>query len=93
MKNQQVIKTSKAGLNKAKGGKIFEGSFIFYQFSNNCEKLQVSLSTVYLIAQSICTHYSFFENIGGFVTLKKAGLKYRCKKHGEKKQGQGEEAA
>jgi hypothetical protein len=28
------------------------------------------------IAQSICTQYSCFENMGWFVTLKKSGPKY-----------------
>ena len=85
MKNQPVIKTFKDGLSKAKGGKISEGSFIFYPYSKNCKKLQFGLSTVYLITQSICNHYSPFENKGRCVTLKKNQVQNMgCKKHGEK---------
>jgi hypothetical protein len=29
-----------------------------------------------IVAQSICTHYSCFENMGRFVTLKKPDPKY-----------------
>ena len=39
-------------------------------------------------AQSICTHYSCFENMGRFVTLKKIRSKiWNWKKQGAKKQG------
>ena len=37
------------------------------------------------VAQSICTHYSCFENMGRFVTLKKNQVKNMgCKKQGAK---------
>ena len=38
-----------------------------------------------ILAQSICTHYSCFENTGRFVTLKKNQVKnVGCKKQGAK---------
>ena len=39
------------------------------------------------ITQSICTHYSCFENMGRFVTLKKSGPKYGPEKSKEQKTG------
>ena len=39
------------------------------------------------LAQSICTHYSCFENQGRFVTLKKTGHPAFWKKQGAKNQG------
>ena len=40
------------------------------------------------LAQSICTHYSCFENMGRFVTLENKGPKYGLQKAGcKKKQG------
>ena len=42
---------------------------------------------VFTIAQSICTHYSCFENQGQFVTLKKIGHPAFLKKQGAKNQG------
>jgi hypothetical protein len=41
----------------------------------------------YPVAQSICIHFSLFENMGRFVTLKKSGPKYGLQKAGCKKQG------
>ena len=41
----------------------------------------------YILAQSICTHYSCFENMGRFVTLKKLDPKYGLQMVGCKKQG------
>ena len=41
----------------------------------------------YLVAQSICTHYSCFENQGRFVTMKKIGHPAFFKKQGAKIQG------
>ena len=35
-----------------------------------------------LLAESICTHYSCFENMGRFPTLKKMGPKYGVQKAG-----------
>ena len=60
----------------------------------NCIK---RISFLYSIDQSICTHYSCFENLGGFVTLKKIRSKvfdqnkirskvWTWKKQGAKKQ-------
>ena len=48
----------------------------------------VSRSTAYRLVQSICIHYSCFENMGRFVTLKKkSDPKYGLQKAGCKKQG------
>jgi hypothetical protein len=41
------------------------------------------------VTQSICTHYSNFEKMGGFATLKKSGTKYGVQKTGCKKTGSG----
>ena len=51
-------------------------------------KQESGISQNYKIAQSICTHYSCFENMGRFVTLKKIRSKiWTWKKQGAKKQG------
>ena len=48
-----------------------------------CQKSRKSRTTM---AQSICTHYFCFKNIGRFVTLKKIRSKiWTCKKQGAKK--------
>ena len=39
------------------------------------------------VAQSICTHYFCFENMGRFVTLKKSGPKYGPEKSRLQKTG------
>jgi hypothetical protein len=43
--------------------------------------------------QSICTHYSCFENMGWFVTLKRKVQNMGCKKQGAKTGSKSKEAA
>ena len=49
--------------------------------------LFLSNATFNPVAQSMCTHYSCFENMGWFLTLKKRSKKWVAKKQGAKKVG------
>ena len=60
-----------------------KGLYLFIQNSNwNLSKMGYACITshsILTVAQSICTHYSCFENMGWFVTLKKSDPKYGSK--------------
>ena len=53
---------------------------------NYCKKIQIYWNFKVKVLESICTHYSCFENMGRFVTLKKAVQNMGCKKQSAKKQ-------
>ena len=62
---------------------------IMYINRSKCKTLRIfeNIFNASPSAQSICTHYSCFENMGWFVTLKKRVQNMGCKKQGAKKQG------
>ena len=82
LKNNEPVFLHPAFCNPYFGPDFFSGSQSDPYFQN---KNSGCRCTGRLLAQSICTHYSCFENMGRFVTLKK-GPKYGLQKAGCKKQ-------